>query len=336
MEVLQWSNFTFLPIEPPRPPHADGEAYARRQHQFLDNIPGDPGKVKKTFFDSTRKSSSTSVPTSPTTPDTPPRFTVDARLPNPAVLTCNQDIPLRILVKNLSERTKNVYLQMLQIELIGYTKVRAHEIHRTESNSWIINSMSNMAIPLGSPTDPVGTEVAINPEYWSGKSLPNTVAPSFETCNLSRSYELEVRVGLGYGNYEHGRDQLTVLPLRLPVKVFSGIKPPAALLQAMASGDQNLKPGLPSVPATLHADPGPAIPHTPVDPPSFSGNQFPPQQGAPNAPPAAASGFEDAPPSYEDAIAQDLPPINGYRGEYQPPPFPEGEPRFAGDEKRRR
>jgi len=328
-----WSNFTFLPIEPPRPPRADGEAYARRQHQFLDNMPGDSGR-KKSFFDGMRKNPQATTPVSPTTPDTPPRFTVDARLPNPAILTCNQDIPLRILVKNLSERTKNVYLQMLQIELIGYTKVRAHEVHRTESNSWIVNSMSNMAIPLGAPTDPVGTEVAINPEYWSDKPLPNTVAPSFETCNISRSYELEVRVGLGYGNYEHGRDQLTVLPLRLPVKVFSGIKPPAALLQAMATGNEKLNPGLAPASSTLHAEPGPVMPHTPVDHPSFSGNQFPPQQGAPFQPPVA-SGFDDAPPSYEDAIAQDLPPINGYRGEYQPPPFPEGEPRFSGDEKRR-
>src|SRR5947208_10264715 len=30
-------NFTLLPIEPPRPKQADGEAYARRQHQFLEN-----------------------------------------------------------------------------------------------------------------------------------------------------------------------------------------------------------------------------------------------------------------------------------------------------------
>ncbi|KAF2494223.1 arrestin [Lophium mytilinum] len=328
-----WSNFTFLPIEPPRPPRADGEAYARRQHQFLD-MSGDTGKRKQSFFDGMRKKDQATTPTTPVSPSSaPPRFTVDARLPNPAVLTCNEEIPLKILVKSLSERTKNVYLQSLQIELIGYTKVRAHEVHRTESNSWIINTMSNMAIPLGDPTDPVGTEVAINPEYWSGKTLPNTVAPSFETCNISRSYELEIRVGLGYGTYEHGRDQLTVLPLRLPVKVFSGIKPPAALLQAMASGDGKLQPGL--APASLQPEAGPVMPHTPVDPPPFSNNHFPPQQGAPYQPPPMAAGFEDAPPSYEDAVAQDLPPINGYRGEYQPPPFPEGEPRFSGDEKRR-
>jgi hypothetical protein len=327
------ANFTFLPIEPPRPAQADGEAYARRTHQFLENAPSvapAAGK-KKSFFD--RKDSSGAIPSSPTSPGaslgTPPRFVVDARLPNPAILTCNQDLPLRLLVKSMSGRNKMVYLQMLQVELIGYTKVRAHEVQRTESNSWIVASSSNMAIPLGSPSDPVGTEIPINPEYWSGKPLPNTVPPTFQTCNLSRFYELEVRVGLGYGSYKHGEDQLVVLPLRLPVKVYSGIAPPKALLEASIPGEsEKLKLG------TSLAPPQQAqTPHTPVEHPGFSGpSAFPPAQGAPPGPPQAP--YDEAPPSYEDAIGQDLPPVDGYRGNYQPPPVPEGAPRFS-DEKRR-
>lgn len=29
---------------------------------------------------------------------------------------------------------------------------------------------------------------------------------------------------------------------------------------------------------------------------------------------------EEPPPSYEDAVAQSLPPVDGQRGRYQPPP----------------
>lgn len=323
------ANFTLLPIEPPRPPQADGEAYARRQHQFLENAPGVAAMGKKKgFFD--RKDSSSSIPTSPSPSSITPRVTVDARLPNPAVLTCNQDIPLRILVKNMSERTKNVYMQMLQIELIGYTKVRAHEVMRTESNSWIIASMSNMAIPMGSPADPVGTEIPINAEYWSGKPIPNTVAPTFQMCNLSRFYELEVRVGLGYGSYQHGEDQLVVLALRLPVKVYSGIAPPKALLEAHLTGDTGKLN--PSLATNLSPGQAPITPTTPTHQGFAGANAFPPQ-GAPVASHPQAP-YDDAPPSYEDAIGQDLPPINGYRGSYQPPPVPEGAPRFS-DEKGR-
>lgn len=320
------ANFTMLPIEPPRPERTDGEAYARRQHQFIENAPSVAAAKKPGLF--VKKDSSGSVPPSPTLPGSvPPRISIDARLPNPAILTSNQDLPLRLLLKNVSERSKNVYLQMLQIELIGYTKVRAHEVSRTESNSWILCSFSNMAIPIGSPSDPVDTEIPINPEYWSGKPIPNTVPPTFAICNLARHYELEIRIGVGYGSYKHGEDQLVVLPLRLPVKVYSGIAPPKALLEAARTGES--KPTL-SVPpySQSQAVPTPTTPNH-----SGSSGGFNASPGQPAHPPSEA-GHEDAPPSYEEAIGQDLPPINGYRGSYQPPPVPEGAPRFS-EEKRR-
>ncbi|KAH8686629.1 arrestin [Phaeosphaeriaceae sp. PMI808] len=314
------ANFTFLPIEPPRPEKLDGEAYARRQHQFIENAQS--------------SSSTISIPPIHTVSGSvPPRVAIDARLPNPAILTNNQDLPLRLLLRNVSERSKNIYLQMLQIELIGYTKVRAHEVARTESNSWILCSFSNMAIPIGMPTDPIDTEIPINPEYWSGKSIPNTVPPTFQTCNLARHYELEVRVGVGYGSYKHGEDQLVVLPLRLPVKIYSGIAPPKALLEATLAGDvQKPQPTM----NTLNIPPYQQAyaPHTPTTP-THAGftNAGSASLGVPVQAPPQAGGFEDAPPSYEEAIGQDLPPINGYRGSYQPPPVPEGAPRFS-DEKR--
>jgi hypothetical protein len=216
---------------------------------------------------------------------------------------------------------------MLQIELIGYTKVCAHEVIRTESNSWILCSFSNMAIPIGQASDPLNTEVPINPEYWSGKPIPNTVSPTFTTCNLSRYYELEIRVGVGYGSYKHGEDQLIVLPLRLPVKVYSGIAPPKALLDGGFNANAGEKPSTLNVPPQQMQ--APVTPTTPTHagfngPNAFSGQ---PQAGA-------APAYDDAPPSYEDAIGQDLPPINGYRGSYQTPEVPEGAPRFS-DEKRR-
>lgn len=186
--------------------------------------------------------------------------------------------------------------------------------------------MSNMATPLGSPTDPAGTEIPINPEYWQGHTLPNTVCPSFDACNISRYYELEVRVGLGYGTYEHGRDQLIVLPLRLPVKVYSGIAPPKSLLDAMAAGVSSTLPSK-NPHQMAHAQQAAATPVTPssaVEPPAPYGLHGP-----------ADSGFEDAPPSYEDAIAQGMAPIEGPRRDYAPPPFSERESGFPGDRKSR-
>lgn len=56
-----------------------------------------------------------------------------------------------------------------------------------------------MNIPIGRADDPVGKEWKIDPTMWNRIPLPNTVAPSFETCNIARTYELEIRVGLAHG-----------------------------------------------------------------------------------------------------------------------------------------
>jgi hypothetical protein len=257
----------------------------------------------------------------------------------------------------MSERTKNVYLQMLQIELIGYTKVRAHEVcisppllhkpqltshqvTRTESNSWILASMSNMAIPIGSITDAIGTEIPINPEYWSGTPVPDSVAPTFQACNLSREYELEVRVGLGYGSYKHGEDQLVILPLRLPVKVYSGIAPPKALLDATktsAAAPQRKPLNLqePYIASNLQGQHSEKQGHGQTATPTTPTHQgFAGASGGAVPPYGAEQHHEDAPPSYEEAVGVDLPPINGYRGSYMPPPVPEDAPRFSEDRKR--
>lgn len=125
---------------------------------------------------------------------------VDARLPNPPILTCNEPVPLRLLVRKVSENSETIFLQMLQVELVAYTKILAHDLNRTETGSWVIMSRSNMNMPLGKPGELVNTELPLDASLWNRWPLPNTVAPSFETCNIERKYELEVRVGLTHGS----------------------------------------------------------------------------------------------------------------------------------------
>ena len=89
-----------------------------------------------------------------------------------------------------------------------------------------------------------------------------------------------------------------VQTLRMPVQVFSGIRPPQALLSAMSCS----QPPQPSSPFNV----------TPQTPSSAS---RPPQPFAPTSSDIPA----DAPPSYEDAIADDIGPIDGPRREYTQP-----------------
>ncbi|KAI9659848.1 MAG: hypothetical protein M1821_001199 [Bathelium mastoideum] len=294
-----FAPFSFLPIEPPRKSPGHAEAFARRTFQFS---PSSKGAGWKKGLESITSSS----------PQEIPQIQVDARLPNPAILTCNEDIPLRILVTRLNKFAENIFLQSLQIELSGYTQVRAHEIGRKESSSWVVMSMSNMGIPIGSASDAVGTEVPLNREYWDQRPLPNTVAPSFETCNITRTYELEVRVGLSCGSAKDHKPQTIILPLRLPVTIYSGIAPPKALLDAM----QESSPDSRGTAIRRRSAPG-------RENPNAAASTAKPEAGQPAAPP-----YDDAPPSYEDAIAQDLPPVDGPRRDYAPPPIPEGQSGF--------
>ncbi|CAG8982310.1 hypothetical protein HYALB_00005310, partial [Hymenoscyphus albidus] len=226
-------GFRFLPIESPRPPLTSNEAFARRPFAFQPGvtIPSKTSMFKKT-------------PTKLS--DTPPTGEVDARLPSPPILTCNESIPLRVIVKRLTESPENIFLTSFSIHLFGFTEVRAQDVSRIETSDWVLISNIGLSVPIGSHTDPVGTENLLDKGLWDKISLPPTVTPSFQTCNLSRRYEIEVRVGLGYGVVGEIQPQSITLPLRFQVDIFSGIKPPAALLHAIANQNSVPAPALPA------------------------------------------------------------------------------------------
>ena len=297
-----------MPIEAPRPPDSQEERFARRKQQFQRSVVEQP---KRGLF---RKASGLAVSDSE-----PPAFQVDARLPNPAILTCNEPIPLRVLVQKLNDSLASVLLSMIQIELVAQTTIRAHDLSRVEVSSWVLLSVANMNMPLGNPVDKSQKEWKLPSRLWENIALPNTVAPSFDTCNISRTYELEVRVGLTHSVASGVKPELIVLPLRLPVQVFSGIAPPSQLLEAMRN--QPPRPQLHSSvsgannTSHLHVPHMPPIPTTPTSP-TWEDHSFPAAAGMHN--PAARYGEfpNDAPPSYEDAMAENLAPVDGPRRNY--------------------
>ncbi|KAK5678645.1 hypothetical protein LTS10_009089 [Elasticomyces elasticus] len=127
---------------------------------------------------------------------------------------------------------------------------------------------------------------------------------------------------------------------RLDVEVLSGIKPSEALLEAVARGKGTAGRVRPGTSAPIvdklrtegrmpNSGAGQAMP-TPID---EAGPSRPPE------PPAEAAGdvlppsYSEAPPSYEDAIATDLPPIDAPRPNYAPPAAVEDD-LLGRDEKR--
>lgn len=203
------AGFKFLPIEPPRPPPTNQEAYARRPFTFRPKSPGLEGP-SSSVANSRRGSmfgrkASTQSPTnngasSPTSTEQPPSIEISARLPHPSVLTCNKPVPLRILAKKLVATRAECFLASIQIDLVGSTVVRCQDLVNTETTRWVVVSRHGLALPLQrGPDDAVGAETEINKALWDAKPLPNTVMPSFTTCNLRRTYALELKLGVSWG-----------------------------------------------------------------------------------------------------------------------------------------
>ena len=192
-----------MPVEPPRPTTSTGqEVFARRSTKFAKSYQATP--KKNAFSKASNKT--------PDSDDEPPAFTIDARVPHPAILTCNDTIPLRILVRKTNQSRAVIFLTTLTVELFAFTNIRAHGLSRTEAGSWILTSQANLNVPLGSSADPADKQYSVPKRYMDQIRLPPSVIPSFETCNISRSYELEVRVGLKHGqvrNIKVSRERCT-------------------------------------------------------------------------------------------------------------------------------
>ncbi|KAL7623385.1 hypothetical protein AAE478_007067 [Parahypoxylon ruwenzoriense] len=320
-------GFKFLPIEPPRPTKTKQEAFARRPFTFQPRAPAHH-YYKKSFLFGSRSSS---PPISPNEAgQIAPSIEMSARIPFPSILTCNGPLPLRLIARKLAPTQEQVFLRGVEVVLVGYTQVRVQNLENTERTTWIIVSTppsKPLSIALGLPTDPVNTEFEIPSDLWRDCRLPNTVAPSFRTCNLARRYEIEIILTLSWVGsasslpgpknsssslFSSKNGQLPLfqtiqLPLKLSrVDVFSGIRPPQELVDSVATG-VNRPPQPPPRPSTA------------VPPICTMQGQRPPQrpsQGGPSAnidplyPPQLGTGmammYDDAPPSYDEAMADRL------------------------------
>ncbi|EON97021.1 putative arrestin-like protein [Phaeoacremonium minimum UCRPA7] len=317
-------GFKFLPIEAPRPPITNQEAYARRPFTFTPRtpVPLNPKRAKRSSFFAGMGSSSYQVPGPGPTPSEdgkqgqaqPPSIEMSARLPHPSILTCNKPVPLRLIAKKLVTSREQLYLTSLQIDLVGMTHVRCQDLINTETTRWVVTSRAGLAIPLCPPDDPIGAETVIPDTLWRDQPLPNTVMPSFITCNLSRSYQLELKLGVSWGlppsssNFRLGKakevgivPQAIFLPLHFStVEVYSGLAPPESLVEAMRQQSVR-RPRPPPRPSAAQS--APVVPSAdPLYPPQLAPGQTPGQAGAG----AAAPPYDEAPPSYDEAMAEEM------------------------------
>jgi len=354
--------FNFCPIEPPRPRDTGAETFARRKHQFVPAVDiAAKAKGKSSIF--TRKSFANLTSASKAEDTSPvqigPLVSVEARLPEPPILTCGSDIPLRIICSGLNGHTQDLLLQSIEICIAQYTPIQAHDIVRTESSAVVILSRSNINAPIVFNSG--SSDTVIDSSLWRGLPIPANLPPSFETCNVKRNYELILRIGIRY-QQPKSHPQNTTIELRMPFKLFSGIRPPAELLRSMSNvngvsgGHESKTPALPPREKPIASQPGPSMPFLP--PAATTEEEWaiyrqiwaerkrpytdtaqttaPSGHAVPVAVESAPPGYSEAPPSYEDAIADTMPAVAAdTRPEYAPPPPAEGDDSLLPtDEKR--
>lgn len=121
--------------------------------------------------------------------------------------------------------------------------------------------------------------------------------------------------------------------MRLDVEIYSGVVPPKEVIDAMAEARAHPE-NKPFPTASTAATDEKLLPESRTEPsvagPSAASEKDTGSAGAPKlparagsvpVPPAAADQEEAPPPSYEDAIAGDMPSVNPQqRPEYAPPP----------------
>lgn len=100
----------------------------------------------------------------------------------------------------LNDSPATFYLQLIELVLVSNTTTQAHELRRDDAGSFVLISRSNLhdlLRPSSGKQD--GKEMEIDPTFWNQTPLPNTIAPTFETCNIQRSYFLDIKIGLLWG-----------------------------------------------------------------------------------------------------------------------------------------
>jgi hypothetical protein len=310
--------FVLLPIEPPRPPPTKKESFARRKFDFMA-VEKEKPSLKPflgSIFSKKRGPEQSEL--------VPKRVSVEIRLPSPPIFIPTVSLPIRILLKKLDDFEGLFILRSLKITLISKTQIRAQDLSRDILDRIVISNETNIQGLFKENICLSYGELEVDSALWSSRSLPDTISPTFQTCNISRSYKLLIDIGIS----RVGEEEITSLPLIHDIQVYSGIPPPPKLISAA------VQPQLPLRQSALSGNNGSIkstvsslnFPNDKTSAGSHSAVTTP--ESSPVSPifelphtsyhtSSNATESDAPPPAYEDVIADDIAPVDGPRRRYQ-------------------
>lgn len=127
-------------------------------------------------------------------------YEIEAELVNGPFLLLGHPIALEVKIMNMNDGQAAISLRDFQTLLLEMTEIRARGSMQSHTRPWIIQTMTNLCQPLVAEDRPTfGSVLRLDDRLWSRHRVPIHLTPTFETCNLSRSYKLEVRLGIDFG-----------------------------------------------------------------------------------------------------------------------------------------
>ena len=125
---------------------------------------------------------------------------IDTELLNGHFIMSGHSVPLRISITKLCQQSCQLWLQDFQIMLIETTQIQVHGSVSASSHCWMVHTVANLKQRLCSHNEPAGTVIEVPSSIWASHPVPDALSPSFETCNITRSYQLVLRLGFQNGN----------------------------------------------------------------------------------------------------------------------------------------
>ena len=156
--------------------------------------------------------------------------TFEARLPNPPIIVPTEPIPLTFILRREGEQNGGVvYVRSVQIMLGITTYIAAQGFRRELGYLQPLMQLGDLNLTLAANK----SEMSFNPgdllqtgHAAKGLVVPDTIPPTFRTCNIARKYTMVLQLGVS----AHPSQRPEMIQLNTEIHIFSGFKPPPGLL----------------------------------------------------------------------------------------------------------
>ncbi|KAL4931097.1 uncharacterized protein BDV17DRAFT_20607 [Aspergillus undulatus] len=112
--------------------------------------------------------------------------------------------------------TSNTTLTLYDFQsmILETTEIQARGAVERLTRSWVVQTVANLQQSF-TPSDERNRS-SVDDSLWRPWRVPLFLTPTFETCNISRDYKLEIRLGIGLGG-----NNMRIVEFQFPVYIVA-------------------------------------------------------------------------------------------------------------------